>query len=683
MALAGWNPNNILRLTIDSSKIDDALTNFPVLVTLSSGTGITGFDAAAVFDELTTVTGTHKIAITDSSDNQLYVEIENWDWVNELANLWVKVPTIVSTTDTNLYLYYDSTHEDNTHYVGGVADLNYSMVVNIGTEGTYDTSHVRDSCVIKESDSSYKMWYSGYDAGYRYVMYAESNNGTTWSGNQMVVDIGSEGTYDVNFADAPCVIKDGSTYKMWYSGYIPSNYRIIYATSADGINWSNFQMVVNIGSEGTYDTNYAYYPCVIKDDSTYKMWYTGYDGTYWRIIYATSTNGTTWSNFQMVNDKGSEGTYDTSRALSSNVIKDGNLYKMWYAGWDGSNYRLIHAVSTDGINWTDHQMVLNIGSEGVYDTTHVSMPFVVKESDYSYKMWYSGYDSSNVWRILYSSYWDVGVWNKNFVGVWHMAQDPSIGGACILDSTSYINHGTPAGTMLTEDLVDGKAGKALDFDGGDDNINIGTPTNLNFGTGYFTLDFVIKPDSIGSNQRIIDKQSNTAPYVGIYYAQINAAGTVKFFVRDVSYSTGGVESISTLVSGTYYQVSCVYDSTGSKVYIDNALNNSNLTTVGDIDNRNQDFVIGEYFYDGIWQFGGIIDEVRVSNTDRPAEWLKATYYSNWNILITFSEATVFGKTIINGEWKNISSVQLTIDGEWKDVSEIQIIKNGTWKPLIS
>jgi hypothetical protein len=122
MSLDGWNENQKLKLTIDSSKVDGDLTNFPVNITLSSGTGQTGFDATAVFDELLAISSTKNIAITDSNDNQLYIEIERWDWENEEANLWVKVPTIASGTDTNLYLYYDTTVSGNITYVGDTGD---------------------------------------------------------------------------------------------------------------------------------------------------------------------------------------------------------------------------------------------------------------------------------------------------------------------------------------------------------------------------------------------------------------------------------------------------------------------------------------------------------------------------------------------------------------------------------
>ncbi|MCK4529511.1 DUF2341 domain-containing protein, partial [candidate division WOR-3 bacterium] len=47
------------------------------------------------------------------------------------------------------------------------------------------------------------------------------------------------------------------------------------------------------------------------------------------------------------------------------------------------------------------------------------------------------------------------VWDSNFKLVMHMAQDPNgdVAGA-IKDSTSNVNHGTPAGAMTSADLVD-------------------------------------------------------------------------------------------------------------------------------------------------------------------------------------------------------------------------------------
>ena len=48
--LNGWN--NRMELTLDSSKIDSNLSNFPIMICLSSGSGRTDVDARNIFDEL-------------------------------------------------------------------------------------------------------------------------------------------------------------------------------------------------------------------------------------------------------------------------------------------------------------------------------------------------------------------------------------------------------------------------------------------------------------------------------------------------------------------------------------------------------------------------------------------------------------------------------------------------------
>ncbi len=74
-------------------------------------------------------------------------------------------------------------------------------------------------------------------------------------------------------------------------------------------------------------------------------------------------------------------------------------------------------------------------------------------------------------HIIYVRRNGKGVWSGN-CAVYHMAQDPSGDADCILDSTSNILHGISEGTMLTEDLVDGLIGKALDFNGSSQSILI-------------------------------------------------------------------------------------------------------------------------------------------------------------------------------------------------------------------
>ena len=148
--LDGWDKR--IKLTIDHSKVDAALTWFPVMVHLSASCGLGSGDMSRVFDEL--VAEKLKLAVTsDDGVTELYVEVEKWDNAGEEAILWVSKTgwSVSDTEDTVLYLYYDADHADNTTYVGApnsaaaeaVWDSNFQLVDHMQDDP--DTSHTRDS----------------------------------------------------------------------------------------------------------------------------------------------------------------------------------------------------------------------------------------------------------------------------------------------------------------------------------------------------------------------------------------------------------------------------------------------------------------------------------------------------------------------------------------------------------
>ncbi|MBA7646152.1 hypothetical protein ES703_53914 [subsurface metagenome] len=158
--LSGWAKR--VKLTIDQNDIDAALANFPILVHLGTSVGRNGDDVSFVFDELESDANRKKIAVTTSDgQTQCYVEIEKWVDANEQAWLWVKVPSVASGADTDLYLYYDSSHADNTAYVGDTNsevaenvwdsdfELVYHMADGASNQAVYDsTSHDKDGTKV-------------------------------------------------------------------------------------------------------------------------------------------------------------------------------------------------------------------------------------------------------------------------------------------------------------------------------------------------------------------------------------------------------------------------------------------------------------------------------------------------------------------------------------------------------
>ncbi len=49
MVLAGWNIQQALRFSIDSSYIDTTLSGIPILLNLSTSCGTAGYNASDVF----------------------------------------------------------------------------------------------------------------------------------------------------------------------------------------------------------------------------------------------------------------------------------------------------------------------------------------------------------------------------------------------------------------------------------------------------------------------------------------------------------------------------------------------------------------------------------------------------------------------------------------------------------
>ncbi|MEW6609994.1 MAG: hypothetical protein AB1414_21535, partial [bacterium] len=83
-----------------------------------------------------------------------------------------------------------------------------------------------------------------------------------------------------------------------WGAYDGTNAHIYYSTSSDGITWSGHTLAINHGVV-TDASVYAYDPSVIKDGSTYKMWWGAYDGTNYHIYYSKIIdNYSTLSTFE-------------------------------------------------------------------------------------------------------------------------------------------------------------------------------------------------------------------------------------------------------------------------------------------------------------------------------------------------------------------------------------------------
>jgi hypothetical protein len=252
--------------------------------------------------------------------------------------------------------------------------------------------------------TTYKMWYCSNGE----IYYATSSDGISWSIYGIVLQKGAADSWEA-WLSRLCVILDGATYKMWYTGYSPIQQfaRIGYAISSDGISWTRYEgnPILSPGGNGGWDDWSIHSPSVLKDGSAYRMWYGGQDYQYSpeRIGYATSFDGISWTKYSAnpVLVPGGNGGWDDKHVTEQFVTKEGATYKMYYTGNSYSDIVQIGlATSIDGTSWTkyDGNPILPMGSPGEWDSFTVACAVVVLDGS-AYKMWYQGYGPDSTWRI--------------------------------------------------------------------------------------------------------------------------------------------------------------------------------------------------------------------------------------------------------------------------------------------
>ena len=222
------------------------------------------------------------------------------------------------------------------------------------------------------------------------------------------------------------------------------------------------------------------------------------------------------------------------------------------------------------------------------------------------------------------------VWDANFKLVMHMAQDPNGDVAnAIKDSTSNQNDGTPAGSMTSADLVDGKIGKAIDFDGSNDFINCGTGLEIN--PSIWTIEIVAKTTGAGA---LFAHRSEDTRLIQIY---VNDTSELSLQMRGSGNNLQSIQKTGLDLTVPFYAVG-VFDkvSDNHKLYVNNlVVENLNYDFGTETFNSTKDNIAVYYSHGYYGYTPGQISEVRISNIARSASWIKATYYSNWDELVSF------------------------------------------------
>ncbi len=270
------------------------------------------------------------------------------------------------------------------------------MFKGLGDPGEPDDFHSDTGSVVFD-EGMYKLWYSGFDGSHWRIMYATSPDGFVWTKHGVVVDLGPSPFYDNRHVMYPSVLKnDMGTYEMWYvgQGSLSWGWKILYATSNDGINWQKHGLVFSKTGKAVAHPN-----VLIDEKGVYRMWYSEYDEVHWRIGHATSNDGMTWTDQGVVLDIGSPGDPDSHYVYYPAVmIEPDGTYIMFYCPFDGNPNNILdihYATSPDGMgaSWTKEGLTIKHGEEGDYDEVQAYLPSTIRmRPDDLHELWYTGYD---------------------------------------------------------------------------------------------------------------------------------------------------------------------------------------------------------------------------------------------------------------------------------------------------
>jgi hypothetical protein len=235
------------------------------------------------------------------------------------------------------------------------------------------------------------------------------------------------------------------------------------------------------------------------------------------------------------------------------------------------------------------------------------------------------------------------VWNNDFAAVYTMAQDPSGGANCIIDSTGNANHGTPNGSMTSANLVNGEIGKAIDFDGVNDYINF-SGLLIPEQTYQYTQVALIKTTKNGDQQHFFAQWNISSSHINHNFA-IDGSGFL--YIDEYPPSGGAITAPVDITDGNYHYVACSRNGTSVKLYVDGVLaldSSSGETYTGDTPTDSR---IGFSTVPSRW-FQGQAALFSILITDLSADWIKADYHAQTNTLLTAGEIEdINSSTLIN------------------------------------
>jgi PKD repeat protein len=329
-------------------------------------------------------------------------------------------------------------------------------------------------------------------------------------------------------------------------------------------------------------------------------------------------------------DKSKVPSDQTNFPVLINLSSDGDLSAR--ARSDGYD---ILFTSSDGTTKLSHEIETYTSGTGAL-VAWVKVPTLTSSANTSIYMYYGCATATNQQDRT-------NVWDADFRGVWHLKEDPSGTAPQMLDSTANAWHGTSNGAMTTSDQVAAIVNGGLDLDGSNDYIS----TNyVQTGVTAYTIEAWIRTSTTSMQSVIVHDRGSgagrslTLSIGGTYPGGPGVAGCVGYGVDSDNIYIGRY-STTTVNNNNWHHLVGVWTAPAGttvapaqfSIYIDGTAAASTAATVGTAPSSPltglDGTLIGRH---APWNtyLPSIIDEVRISNTARNANWILTEYNNQYS-----------------------------------------------------
>ena len=314
-------------------------------------------------------------------------------------------------------------------------------------------------------------------------------------------------------------------------------------------------------------------------------------------------------------------TIDETKVDTANLTNFPVLVKLV----DGTNFTASHALASgNDIRFTSDDGTTLLKYEREYHTNAalgtsyywVKIPTVTHNANTIFYLYYGnagaadGADPTNVW-------------DANFSYVHHLSDLTT---SSLNDSTANNRDGAKKGANEPIESSTAQIYESQYYDETADYFDITRDI-----TDYYSIEMWVNPSVPASNYPSLSSATTNKYCANVYFNDVNNN------LNGVAHNANNaVTTANTVAEGSWYYVCYTVNDKVNKIYLNanaavssteaNSPENDNVHTFGRRDSTER-------------YFKGYLDELRVSESVRTAEWIKASYYSGLNTLLSYGAET--------------------------------------------